>query len=429
MPTEIREEDVETLRLPRNWHSYVRSAVLNVVGIVRIAMLAGRESLIGNGDTKDARIHQLESEVAMLREELRINGARMQRVPSQRRPQYSGIERMAILQLRAVRGWNKTETARHFSLSDDTVRAWLRRADDDALVQTQTPVNRFPDFVRYAVQQIKLYCPTLGKVKIADMLTRAGIHIGKTTVGRILKENSITPPDPTNDDANKQCRIVSKYPGHTWNADLTAVPISGGFWTYRMPNAISQRWPVCWWVLNVVDHFSRRAVGFAVFKCRPASEEVTAALDRIMDAEQVRPKHLIVDQGSEFKCEHFENVWCEAKNILPRFGAVTTMTDKYDTVARLERLPPAARLRSIVKLAPRSVWSRLHPTILGWPDTLFISTACWSRMGRWETTRLLRDRCLDDRRQREIAIRLGAVYQWQLCHRPHPALLSCLECG
>ncbi len=39
MSAKIREEDVETLRLPRNWHSYVRTAVLNVVGIVRIAIV------------------------------------------------------------------------------------------------------------------------------------------------------------------------------------------------------------------------------------------------------------------------------------------------------------------------------------------------------------------------------------------------------
>ena len=181
MSAKTCEEDVETLRLPRNWHSYVRGAVLNVVGIVRVAMLAGREALIKNGDSRDARIHQLESEVAMLREELRINGARMQRVPSHRRPQYTTVERMAILQLRAMRGWNKMETARHFFVSDDTVRAWLRRADDESLVDTHTPVNRFPDFVRYAVQHIKLLCPTLGKLKIADKLARAGIHIGKTT--------------------------------------------------------------------------------------------------------------------------------------------------------------------------------------------------------------------------------------------------------
>jgi hypothetical protein len=60
---------------------------------------------------------------------------------------------------------------------------------------------------------------------------------------------------------------------------------------------------------------------------------VTTALDRIMSAEQARPKHLIVDQGREFKCEHFENVWCKAKNILPRFGAV----GKRGSVAVVER--------------------------------------------------------------------------------------------
>jgi transposase len=106
---------------------------------------------------------------------------------------------MAILQLRAMRGWNKAETARHFFVTDDTIRSWLRRVDDDSLVHTQTPVNRFPDFVRYAIQQIRLFCPTLGKVKIADILARAGIHIGKTTVGRILKEKAQSLPRiPTN---------------------------------------------------------------------------------------------------------------------------------------------------------------------------------------------------------------------------------------
>ena len=114
---------------------------------------------------------------------------------------------MAILQLRAMRGWNKAETSRHFLVSDDTIREWLRRADDDSLVQTQTPVNRFPDFVRYAVQQIKLFCPTLGKVKIADKLARAGIHIGKTTVERILKES----PGRAAKSDRRQCGQAVSY--------------------------------------------------------------------------------------------------------------------------------------------------------------------------------------------------------------------------
>ncbi|HYW81503.1 MAG TPA: helix-turn-helix domain-containing protein, partial [Thermoguttaceae bacterium] len=267
--------------MPKHWAANVRGAVLNVIGLVRVAMLAGREFLIGEGDLADARIYRLETEVALLLEELRIVGSRMMQIDPHRRPQYPPIERMAILQLRAMRGWSKAETARRFFVSDDTIRAWLRRIDDDSLIQTRTPVNRFPDFVRYAVQQIKLFCPTLGKAKIADTLARAGIHIGRTTVGRILKEKPVKQPEPSPKDNGR--RIVAKYPGHTWHADLTAVPISGGFWTNWIPNSLWQRWPVCWWLLNVEDHFARRWMGFAVFKTRPESEEVTAALDSIIE--------------------------------------------------------------------------------------------------------------------------------------------------
>ena len=52
-----------------------------------------------------------------------------------------------------------------------------------------------------------------------------------------------------------------------------------------------------------------------------------------MSEEQIRPKHLIVDHGPEFKCEHFEHVWCKVKNILPRFGAV----GKCGSIAVVER--------------------------------------------------------------------------------------------
>ena len=334
MCDELHEVDIQSLPLPKDWADFVRHAVLNVVGILRLAMLASRELLIQEGDVPQAQIHRLESEVALLREELRIVTARMNRVDPRRRPLYPPIERLAILELRAIRGWSKAETARRFCVTDDTIRAWLRRADDDSLLQTTSPVNRFPDFVRYAVQRIKLFCPSLGKVKIAETLARAGIHIGKTTVARILKEKPAEAPEPSSStDMSKRSRIVSKYPGHTWHADLTVVPISGGFWAIWVPNSLQQRWPVCWWLLNVVDHFSRRSMGFAVFKTQPDSEEVTGALDRIIRIEQVKPKHLIVDQARQFKCEHFEDNWCKATGIQPRFGAV----GEHGSIAVVER--------------------------------------------------------------------------------------------
>jgi hypothetical protein len=45
--------------------------------------------------------------------------------------------------------------------------------------------DQFPDFVRYAVQQLKAVCPAMGK---------------------------------------------AKYPNHLWHVDLTIVPILGGLW-------------------------------------------------------------------------------------------------------------------------------------------------------------------------------------------------------
>ena len=138
----------------------------------------------------------------MLREESRINGARMRRIAPHRRPQFLLVERMAILELRTMCGWSKAETARRFLISDATIRAWLRRADDDSLLRTNVPVNRFPDLARYAVQRIKLFCPTLGKVKIAQTLARAGIHLGPSTVQRILKEKPAVGSAPSASDSH-----------------------------------------------------------------------------------------------------------------------------------------------------------------------------------------------------------------------------------
>lgn len=58
-----------------------------------------------------------------------------------------------------------------------------------ALVQMRSPVNRFTELVRCAVQRLKSVCPTMGRIKIAETLLPCGVCIlAKTTVGRILKD-------------------------------------------------------------------------------------------------------------------------------------------------------------------------------------------------------------------------------------------------
>ncbi len=86
MCDESRQQDLESLPLPKDWTANVRHAVLNVIGIVRIAMLASREFLIQEDKPYVAQVHRLETEVAMQREELRINGARTSRIDPHQRP-------------------------------------------------------------------------------------------------------------------------------------------------------------------------------------------------------------------------------------------------------------------------------------------------------------------------------------------------------
>jgi hypothetical protein len=80
---------------------------------------------------------------------------------------------MSILELRAARSWSVQQTADVFLVTAGTIASWTKRLDEDgldALVQLWEPVNKFPDFVRYAVQRLSALCPTMGKVKIAQTL-------------------------------------------------------------------------------------------------------------------------------------------------------------------------------------------------------------------------------------------------------------------
>lgn len=136
------------------------------------------------------------------------------------------------------------------------------------------PVNRFPDFVRYTVQRLKILCPAMGRVKMAQTLARAGLHLGSTTVRGMLQEKPC--PEPTRQDTEMHGSgrvVTAKRPNHVWHVDLTTVPI-GGFWTSWLPFSLPQRWPFCWWVAVAVDHYSRRVMGRAAFDRQPTSEAV-----------------------------------------------------------------------------------------------------------------------------------------------------------
>jgi putative transposase len=331
-----KQRNLPNIPLPRDWSCRVKSAILHVISLAQFAMAYTRSWAVNSQVARvrlKAENDQLRQHAAFLEDELHIKDARMTRIPAQGRPHYLPTERMSILEMRAAHGWSTQQTADAFLVTAATIASWMKRLDEqgaDALVQIREPVNKFPDFIRYAVQRLKTLCPTLGKVKMAEVLCRAGLHLGATTVGRIHKE---TPhPTPRKAAAATGRVVTARKPNHVWHIDLTTVPTRGGFWTPWLPFALPQCWPFCWWLAVVIDHYSRRAMGIAVFLKLPTSLAIRAFVGRTINGADATPDHLICDKGSIFWCKAFKR-WCQRKAIRVRYGAV----GKHGSIAVIER--------------------------------------------------------------------------------------------
>jgi transposase InsO family protein len=154
----------------------------------------------------------------------------------------------------------------------------------------------------------------------------------------MVKRPPAVPPSPVDEagceaSANKGVvrTVTAKYPGHVWNVDLTTVPIGGGFWVSWIPRALAQFWPFCWWAGFILDHFSRRVVGFSVFAREPTGHQVCEMLDRAVERVGRAPKYTVTDQGPQFWGEY--RGWCDRYSVKPRYGAV----GEHGSLAVIER--------------------------------------------------------------------------------------------
>ena len=162
----MSDQSLPDIPLPSGWPHSVRTGVLHVISLAQYAIAATRGWA---ADALNPRARQasdndrLTGEVALLQEQIRIQNARLARIDPRRRPYYPPAERMAILELKAARGWSLAQTARAFLVEPKTIATWLKRIDEQgpsALVQLREPVNKFPEFFRYAVQLLKALCPS-----------------------------------------------------------------------------------------------------------------------------------------------------------------------------------------------------------------------------------------------------------------------------
>jgi putative transposase len=426
--------DDRRIPLPNHWPRRVRSAIVHAVSMANVAFTA-TQAQTENQFNARARLQatndRLQRQVALLLEELRIKDARMERLSAQRRPHYPAIERLAILELRAARGWSQAATARRLLVTPLTVASWMQRLGDegpDVLVQVREPVNRFPELVSYLVRRLRALCPRMGSRRIARVFARAGLHLGATTVRRMLKPAA--KPAPTSKCPATLRAVSAKSPNHVWHLDLTTVPTIGGFWIPWWPFAIPQRWPFCWWVAVVVDHFSRRAVGSAHFKKEPTARDMTTFLRRVCRRIQRWPAHLINDHGAQFTADEFK-VWCVRQDIQQRFGAV----GKFGSLAVIERFIKSlknecTRLLPIVPLA-RAAFGRELDHFAAWynaerphsrfgartPDEIYFKSFPACRRPRYEPRELWPRRSPCAVPSALVRGRPGAVLELSVEHR------------
>ena len=121
------------IHLPKGWQDCVQSAVLHAIALAHYAIVYARAWA---ADSINARVRlaaendRLHEACALLHEELRIKDIRITQITPQRRPHYGPHERMAILELRAARGWSLKQTADTFLVTPTTIAAWVKRIDD-----------------------------------------------------------------------------------------------------------------------------------------------------------------------------------------------------------------------------------------------------------------------------------------------------------
>lgn len=329
--------DIDDLPLPRSWPEHIRLALVHAVSLANVVMTSALARLATSKSAKtraEGALQRARLQIAALEEELRIKDARMAKLAAKRRPHYGPLDRLAILELRAARGWTVAKTARRFLVGPATISGWMKRIDEGgtrALVQTVEPVNKFPDFAAVVVQRLKILFPSLGKKRIAQVLARAGLHLGVTTVGRMLKERDRSTASGQQVDGSsakavasakargcKTTPVIANYAHHVWQIDLTWVEILSGCWTAWWPFSALPKWPFCWCLAVIIDQYSRRVVGFEVFRDSPSAEQVGTVVDAAVATTEQAPRYLICDLGSAFTSDELART-CDAHDILPRF--------------------------------------------------------------------------------------------------------------
>ena len=213
----------------------------------------------------------------------------------------------------------------------------------------------------HSVRRLKAVCPSLGKVKIAQCLAHAGLHLGATTVGRMLNcpTTAATEPDPCAAEGRSAIRRAHCY-GQTSEPRLARRSYrcadGDGFLLRVVSPTLPQKWPFSYWLAVVVDHYSRRAMGVTAVKEQPTSADVRSFWPRNRKGGHgAEAYHLRSRRAIRLRRI---SVMVLAKGIKPRYGAV----GKHGSIAVVERFILTFKrilaLAALDSLPPRGVSAR-----------------------------------------------------------------------
>jgi len=122
-------QETPKIPLPRGWKQHVQPALLHVISLAQYATGYTRSWAADSTNSRvrlKAELDRANQEIALLREEMRIKDARMARIDPHRRPHDPPVERMAILPLRAARGWSLEQTAGVVHVTAPTISSRIR---------------------------------------------------------------------------------------------------------------------------------------------------------------------------------------------------------------------------------------------------------------------------------------------------------------
>lgn len=184
-----------------------------------------------------------------------------------------------------------------------------------------------------------------GKRKIAQHLLRNGWSVSFRTVGRMVHEKPLPDPPPA---PQRPTTVRGDHPNHLWLLDITSVPTLFPFLKLSL--------------VTVLDACSRLPLASTLRLAVPSAAVVISLFETAIRTHG-RPKHLVVDKGTQFTVGEFR-AFVDGQSIKMRHGAVGQthslgLIDRFFRTAK-DSLSP----RSVRPWSRKDIERRLHIALL-----------------------------------------------------------------